>query len=260
MINEYFNPGIRMTTCIADSLTQWNNANLSAPYWRLYWNQNTGAKVTLDGHTTPLDPDHLILIPPNTPFSSSHSRVMKHLYMHFVTTTPYTGVPPAIFCIPIDEATRKRATELYPLSAPGTPLSNRALMLAFSLIHQALAHVPDDLLKQGSSNTRILESLRLIDASPQAPPPNSALAKQARMNTNAFIRLFKQQTGVSPQAYSIAKRIEQACLLLHHSSFSIKEIAERTGFCDRYHFTRVFTRIRGVPPAEFRRQTYAMTS
>ncbi|MEI8139680.1 MAG: AraC family transcriptional regulator [bacterium] len=257
MINEYHSSGIRMTTCIAASLRQWNNPNLSAPYWRLYWNRNVGAQVRLSDRITPLDPGHLVLISPNTPFASHHSKVMEHLYMHFVTPPPYTGLPPSVFCIPIDNATQKRAGELYNYSEEGTPLCNRGVMLAFSLIHQALAQVPDELLKHENCNTCILDAMRLMEQSHQTPPSNDTLARIARMNTNAFIRLFKRQTGVSPQAYSTSKRVEQACLLLHHSSLGIKEIAERTGFCDRYHFTRVFTRIRGVPPAEFRQQTYA---
>ena len=49
------------------------------------------------------------------------------------------------------------------------------------------------------------------------------------------------------------QRVERACVLLHATGNSIEQIAEATGFCDRYHFTRVFTRLRGVSPAAFRK-------
>jgi len=41
--------------------------------------------------------------------------------------------------------------------------------------------------------------------------------------------------------------------MLHYSGRDIKAIAEDTGFCDRYHFSRIFKQLRGVSPAEFRR-------
>jgi transcriptional regulator GlxA family with amidase domain len=40
---------------------------------------------------------------------------------------------------------------------------------------------------------------------------------------------------------------------LHHSALSIEQIAERCGFCDRYHFSRVFQKHREMGPATFRR-------
>jgi len=100
----------------------------------------------------------------------------------------------------------------------------------------------------------VAAAIQRMEAEPAGPLPNARLAKEAHMNANAFVRLFRRQLGVTPQAYFVQRRIEQACLLLHNSGAGIKEIAEATGFCDRYHFTRVFRRLRGVPPAEFRRR------
>jgi len=85
------------------------------------------------------------------------------------------------------------------------------------------------------------------------PLSNDELAGRVGMNTNAFIRLFKQATGKPPQAYHTNLRLERACMLLSHTRRGIPEIAEETGFCDRYHFTNVFTRKRKLSPAAFRR-------
>ena len=254
-MNVLFNPEIRMTTCMAATLSVWRHPNLSAPYWRLYWNRNAGGVVLLNGHRTPLGPGQLVLIAPNTPFASHNSTAIQHLYLHFIAPPPYTELPPSIFSIPVDPATRQRAEALFRLSTSGSIRTPRANMLALSLISQALAQVPDDRLNRGHYHLCILDAMRAMKESPRLPPSNTALALAARMNTNAFIRLFKRQAGVTPHAYGTAKRVEQACLLLHHSAIGIKEIAERTGFCDRYHFTRVFTRLRRISPAAFRKQS-----
>lgn len=254
MENEYFNPGIMITTCLGEPVRDWHHPNLATPYWRLYWNRNPGADVTLFNRTLPLDRHHLILIPPDTPFGSRNSTLVEHLYIHFTAQPPFTGLKPDLFRIPIDQATQRRADELYQLSARDTVMTTRAIMLAFSLIHLALAHIPEEFLKHTDYDARVKNAIRLMEESPQAPLSNGTLARVARMNINAFIRLFKKQTGTSPQAFHTARRVEQACLLLHNSDASIKEIAERTGFCDRYHFSRVFARLRGISPALFRRR------
>jgi transcriptional regulator GlxA family with amidase domain len=77
------------------------------------------------------------------------------------------------------------------------------------------------------------------------------------MNANAFIRLFKSQTGLTPQVCHTRHRIDYACELLHHTPMSVEQIADRTGYCDRAHFSRVFASIRGTGPAEFRRRGVA---
>ena len=74
------------------------------------------------------------------------------------------------------------------------------------------------------------------------------------MNIYALIRLFRERTGLTPAMYARERRIEVACVLLHHSAKSIEEIASACGFCDRYHFTHAFIRSRKTSPAAFRKQ------
>ena len=86
------------------------------------------------------------------------------------------------------------------------------------------------------------------------PLSNDIIARRLSMSTNAFLRLFRENAGMSPQLYSRIRRIEKACILLHYSKLDIKQIASETGFCDRFHFSRVFKKLRSTDPAEFRRR------
>lgn len=47
-------------------------------------------------------------------------------------------------------------------------------------------------------------------------------------------------------------RIEEACVLLHQLAAGIDEIAERSGFCDRTYFSRVFVGRLNCTPARYR--------
>ncbi|WP_408647958.1 helix-turn-helix domain-containing protein [Tichowtungia aerotolerans] len=41
---------------------------------------------------------------------------------------------------------------------------------------------------------------------------------------------------------------KRAFLLIRNDRLSVKEAAERTGFCDAYHFSKVFKKTYGFPP------------
>ena len=73
------------------------------------------------------------------------------------------------------------------------------------------------------------------------------------MSPKSLFRLFNNQLGVSPQDYFKKLKIKQACFYLHYSQLNIEEIADELGFSSRYHFTRVFSSIRKIPPAAFRK-------
>ena len=72
------------------------------------------------------------------------------------------------------------------------------------------------------------------------------------MSTNAFSRLFLNEVGRSPQKYILKRRIEKACIILHYSSDSIDSIAHKTGFCDRFYFSRMFKKKMNVSPVAYR--------
>jgi AraC family L-rhamnose operon transcriptional activator RhaR len=67
-------------------------------------------------------------------------------------------------------------------------------------------------------------------------------------------RIFAHCAGTSPAAYIARARIDLACALLLRSDAAIKEIATSVGMPDIHHFTRVFTRLCGVPPGRYRRE------
>ena len=137
------------------------------------------------------------------------------------------------------------------LGAGGSSL--RISFLAQVLVNAALAAIPDDYWGGRAADARIDEAVRMLRR--DAGADNAMLARAAGMNVNAFIRKFRQATGHSPHNYRLRLRVEQACAWLREGGMSIEAIAEATGFCDRYHFSRVFKRVLEMTPAEFRRRS-----
>jgi AraC-like DNA-binding protein len=252
-----YDPAVRVLLCRMQRLVEWSFADLSAPYWRFYWNDRAGASVALGGRATPLVPARFALIPPNTPFAARLARPAVHFYIHFTAAAPYDTVAPAIFTFPMTAELRGSIRELAGMMHDGGLVGGpRPALLAHALAAAALSRLPPERLPAVRRDERVEAAMRLMDERLSDPPANAELAERAGMNANAFIRLFQRVAGRSPQAWLTARRIERACLLLQGGELGIKEIAAACGFCDRYHLSRVFKRLRGVGPAEFRRRCY----
>lgn len=80
------------------------------------------------------------------------------------------------------------------------------------------------------------------------------LSDMENMCLTAFRTVFKKHTGVSPNAYLIDLRIQNACRLLKDTSESVADIAAKVGYADPYYFSRIFSKKTGVSPLKFRTQ------
>ena len=73
------------------------------------------------------------------------------------------------------------------------------------------------------------------------------------MNPSAFSRYFKEKFGKNYTEYLLELRIKEAKKLITHSSMDIVQICFECGFNTVTHFNRVFKRITGLTPTEYRK-------
>lgn len=64
--------------------------------------------------------------------------------------------------------------------------------------------------------------------------------------------LFKKHKGIKLQTYINNLRVEQASMLLEDITFKVSEIGQKVGIPDNNHFCKVFKKIKGVSPKEYR--------
>ena len=81
------------------------------------------------------------------------------------------------------------------------------------------------------------------------------LAAQVHLSPSYFSKLFKREMGENFSTYILNTRIEQAKLLLQTTDKKAYEIAEAVGIYDPVYFSKIFKKVTGVKPKEYRSQT-----
>lgn len=235
--------------------TRWNIDNVSAPYWRLYWNDKPAACILREGRQIPLHPGVLALVPPNLVFSTRNSsrHAIRHLHVHFHLLTPCVTTAREILLLQAEPPFPAMIERLMRLLHEHRHRNWQISFATRALLQWAVSCGGDQILSGPLLDPRVVRVVHYVQEHLKDPLSNDALARHAGMSVNAFRALFRAQTGQSLHAYVRRQRVEKACQLLHASEDSIEHIAEETGFYDRHHFTRVFKGLRGVGPAMFRK-------
>jgi len=78
------------------------------------------------------------------------------------------------------------------------------------------------------------------------------LAKRSGMSRATLLRHFRAALGVTPMIYLRNLRLRHAAELLLKTDFSLKEIADRSGFARMPYFFKSFKDCYGVSPLEYR--------
>lgn len=80
------------------------------------------------------------------------------------------------------------------------------------------------------------------------------VAKQFNVNKSYLLRLFKECTGLTVNNYILQKRILFAKNELRFSNKTLDVIAEESGFKCANYFIRIFKKIEGLTPGEYRKR------
>ena len=77
-------------------------------------------------------------------------------------------------------------------------------------------------------------------------------AIQCHISAEYLCRLFRRFEGRSPYQLLLRNRLQRGAALLQDSDLLVKEVAERCGFADTFHFSHAFKKVFGVSPAAIR--------
>lgn len=264
----------------------WNLSHVYSPFSRIYLVDAGEAWVVIDGKEHHLTPGHLYLIPAFTHhqdickgdfslhyihvFERTERRVSIFDHYRFPFEIPADGFDEELVRRLLRNNPRRALKQFQPESYDNHPTLMSAVTaynsmpvssrfdsqgILLQLFSRFLASaVPMDDKRQH----RIYKVLHYITEHLNESISVDDLAHFTLLSKDHFIRFFKKEMGVTPVEYIITKRIERAQIVLIMENKPVKEIAYTLGFGNLSYFNRLFKRVTGITPGEYRKANLFM--
>jgi len=114
------------------------------------------------------------------------------------------------------------------------------------------ADMKSDDISCGIENKTMKGIIKFVDSNFNQGISIQSISRKFFLNPNYVSQLFKKEIGLNYTEYLTKIRFDFACKLLKESDLSIQQISEKSGYNDYFYFTRVFKRLAGMTPSEFR--------
>jgi AraC-like DNA-binding protein/ligand-binding sensor protein len=154
------------------------------------------------------------------------------------------------------EASRKEMREAFfgTRSMPARQLESVVKLLTIFAQHLAILSNQLMVRQDNAEPPVITKAKKFIDEHQTEDISLSQVAKAVNTSTFYFCKIFRKVTGINFTDYVARLRIERAKNLLLNPNLRISEIAFEVGFQSLTHFNRVFKRILGQSPTDYRTQ------
>lgn len=258
----------------------WNWKHVSSPFMRLYYVTEGTAQVELPDRTMLLTPDNLYFIPAFMEHSYICDSHFCHYYIHLYEERGENEglldeweLPMEIPAGQLDLLLMQRLcainphmrlTQPDPASYDNNPTLIRNLLVnkqrAFydkvesrGIVLQLLSHFLQRAVpRTHCKDNRIETIIGYIRKHIYEPIDVDQLAEQSCLTKDHFIRLFKREVGETPLQYIILRKMEKAQLLLLTDDMPVKKVAYTLSFDDYSYFNRLFKKVTGVTPQNYR--------
>lgn len=220
--------------------------------------------ISVNGERFEVSPNQYFIIPKNTPHSygSDNQKPWSIYWIHFLGNhseefSRLTKNPKTIFPSNIDRIENR--IELFEemlqnlemgFSKENIQYVNICLLhflASFKFLEQYRQ------IRKRDMSDVIEKSIRYMKKRLSENLSLTHLHQNVNLSQSQYSLLFKKKTGKSPLDYLIQLRIQKACLLLDNTNLKVKEIADQVGYADAYYFSRIFTKIIGISPREYRK-------
>ncbi len=252
----------------------------------MYHSRTGSGFILYEGKTVEIGLNEIIIIPPNTAFSSflhnqsigASDRIagekivnetmiaqyhamqyVDQLFVHFNLGFPFDNASKGIYCVKLSDDWLQTVMhiERQIIEMPNTISFELALGIN-TLLAYCLFSLSAQLWSTQIIDARIEQLLAYIDQNLAEKLSNEHLSGKLSMAQNSFARLFRNEMKCSVQTYIQQKRIEKSIMLMHHRKGELDDIALACGFYDRFHFSKIFKKNIGQSPALYKRKYVPM--
>jgi AraC family transcriptional regulator len=127
--------------------------------------------------------------------------------------------------------------------------------LAVALVDgYAVRHHSAQTHRGGLGSARLRRIKEFVDAKMEDELTVCEMAQSVELSTAHFSRMFRKSTGESPHRFVLRHRVERAKEMLRAAEARVLDVAVACGFKTQQHFARVFRRMYGASPTEYRQE------
>jgi AraC family transcriptional regulator len=127
--------------------------------------------------------------------------------------------------------------------------------LAVALVNgYAVRHRSVQTYRGGLGSARLRRIKEFVNAKMEGELTLCEMAQSVELSTAHFSRMFRKSTGESPHHFVLRHRVERAKEMLRAAEARVLDVAVACGFKTQQHFARVFRRMCGVSPTEYRQE------
>ncbi|MEO0446682.1 MAG: AraC family transcriptional regulator, partial [Verrucomicrobiota bacterium] len=227
-------------------LKTWTLRGLNDPFWRLYLPVRGEAEVWAglkgEQEAIRLTPNSAYLIPPRTTITSRVPDEFTKWYVHFSLGGSGDRATAGVY--PVQSTPRMKEVLEQMSQHPEDPYP----WLSFGLVAEALEQVPTEIWTDRRVDPRVEHAMEYLRAHLARKLSSEEVAKAVGVSVRNLHHLFHKDLQMTPMRVLLDFRLDRACRLLRHGNESIEQIAEHCGFANRYYFSRMMKKYRGVSP------------
>jgi AraC-like DNA-binding protein len=271
---------------------RWNYKHVISPYYRLYYIDDGEGYISNAQQQLTLEPGFIYMIPSFTLCNLKCPASLSQYFIQFFEDSP-DGISlfhnnRTLMKVPataIDIANFKRILDINPgrgINRSDNPrvyekneyyrqyqeLNNRqsdtVYMETLGILLQLLSRFLGARHSQPDNPepipSRVLDTMSYIQLHLKETLTIAHLAQRVNQHPDYFSRQFLQYTGERPLHYIHEKRVERAQYLITTTSMSYLDIAAETGFDTLPHFSKIFKKITGTTPNNYRKQHQSVNS
>ncbi len=220
----------------------------------------------INGVRRPLNPNEALLIPRNTPhvYGASDTLPWSIHWVHFTGSSAdffASQLPEGEYVLSVHLDALARICQLF--TECSQALATNFVLQYMLYASQALHHLLACLFFNNRAFSPTLQTSRFrrLDSTLAHLQKNvhrsltlAEMADHAQLSVPHFSRIFKQQTGYTPVDFFIHLKIQEAGKLLVLSQMTVREVSYELGYDDPYYFSRLFKKVMGISPAQYRDQ------
>ncbi len=219
--------------------------------------------VLTEGRQTPVAPGQLVLFPKGTAheYGAEPNNPWTLYWVHFSgehaqNYINHIGFPENCYVASIGLHPKILADFDAIFSARETGYNMKALIHASQCLKQCMSYLAmlTSRQLQPTRNPIDLAAIQTVmESNLHGELELETLAELAHLSKYHFSKRYKDITGYAPIQHFIHLKMERACYLLDVSTRSVAEVAEALGYEDAHYFSRLFKKVTGLSPRDYRK-------